>query len=149
MELSPEEERHIQNLSVIPAAIVVYVFIGYVIYLVHAGQPLQPAFYLWYFLVVFMLAMPATLFLSEEILYARKVPRPLASLIRRFLGKMSIAIIGAVLFGTILEITSLTLSSLIAETEVTVLTAIIWFAAWGYLIIHYRERFKELSKGNW
>jgi small-conductance mechanosensitive channel len=146
-ELLPEEWRHIQNLSVIPAAMVVYIFIGYFIYLVHIGQPIQPSFYVWYFLLVFLLAMPATLFLSQEILYARKTHRPFTSGLKRFLGKISLAAIGAVLFAAVLEIDSLALSSLIGESELIIVTGIIWFVVWALLVLHFRRRFDKLYKG--
>jgi hypothetical protein len=144
--LSPEEQRHIQNLSVIPAAMVVYIFIGYFVYLVHIGQPIRLVFYTWYFMLVFLVALPGTFFLSEEIIYARKTHRPFASGLRRFLGKMSIAIIGAILFVTILETGSLTLSPLIDESGLLVLTGIIWFVLWALLILRFRRRFEELCK---
>jgi small-conductance mechanosensitive channel len=147
-ELSPEEWRHIQNLSVIPAAMVVYVFIGYFAYLVHVGQPIQPSFYVWYFLLVFLLAMPTTLFLSEEILYTRKTHRPFTSGLRRFLRKISMAVIGAVLFAAILETDSLALSSSVDETGLIVVTGIVWFVVWALLVLHFRRRFSKPCKGD-
>ena len=91
MELSPEEERHIQNLSVIPAAIVIYIFIGYLVYLIRLEQSFRLSFYVPYLLVVFALIMHATFFLSVAILTAHKAHVPLASQTKRFLGRMSIS----------------------------------------------------------
>jgi small-conductance mechanosensitive channel len=144
-EPSPEERRHIENLSVIPAAIVVYAFIGYFVYLVHIGQHIQPTFYVLYFLVVFMLAMPAAIFLSREIFYARKTHTSFTSGLKRFLGKMWIAVIGAVLFAAILETDDFALSSLINENSLLVITGIIWFVIWVLLVFYFRS-FNKLRR---
>ena len=138
-ELDLEERRHIQNLSVIPAVIVMYVFIGYLIYLIKIDQNIQPTFYLPYLLVVCVLAMPAAAFLSQEILYARKTHASLTSALKRFVRKMSIAVIGAVLFAVIFEMDNFALSSLINQNGLLVITGIIWFVVWALLVLRFRR----------
>lgn len=148
-ELPPDERRHIENLSVIPAAIVVYVFIGYILYLLNIGQHMQPTFYVLYFLVVFMLAMPAAVFLSQEILYARKTHTSFTSALKRFVQKMWIAVIGAVLFAAILEADDFALSSFTNENGLIVITTIIWFVIWALFVFYFRKNFNKLFESDW
>jgi len=148
-ELSPEERRHIENLSVIPAAIVVYVFIGYFAYLHNIRQHIQPTFYVPYFIVVFGLAMPAAMFLSREILYARKIRTSFTSALKRFLKSMSIIVIAVVLFAAILEADEFALSSSINESGLLVIAGIIWFVMWTLLVLHFRKSFSKLFGSDW
>jgi uncharacterized membrane protein YbjE (DUF340 family) len=148
MELSPEEKRHIKKLSIIPAAIIVYVFIGCFIFSIRGNQYFQLSYYVAYFIVAFMLAMPAALFLTEEILYARKSKRPFAYYMRRFLEKMSITVLGAILLGIILGTANFSLSPLIGENNALILGFILWFVVWGALVVHFRKWFGKLSNDN-
>jgi len=148
MELSPDEERHIQNLSVIPAAIVTYVFIGLFVYLVRNNSSLSFLFYVAYFGVAFLLAMPIALFLSEVMLVSRRTRRPVTSYAKKFLGKMSIFVLGGILSGTVFGIVDLTLSSSLDESVLLVLGGAMWFGVWGTLVIRFRKRLDRLSKGD-
>lgn len=150
MGLSPEEERHIQNLSVIPAALVVYVFLGYFAYLVHIKSPLlQPSFFIGYFTLVFMLVLPATLFATEQVLRSRREKEPLAFYARRFVGRMSLAIIGAVIFGVVWVTTNLVLSPLTNWDTIVIVSGIIWFGIWAFTVVRFREKFDSLYRGDW
>jgi uncharacterized membrane protein len=148
MELSPDEERHIQNLSVIPAAIVTYIFIGLFVCLTQSNESLSFFFCVTYFGAIFLLAVPLALFLTEMILVSRRIRRPLSSYIKQFLGKMSIFILGAALFGIILSMVNLTSSHMIGESAVLILSCAIWFVLWGTLVIRYRKKLDKLSKGD-
>jgi hypothetical protein len=148
MGLSPEEERHIKNLSVIPAALVFYVFLGYFIYLVHIKSPLATKFFVQYFVLVFMLVFPVTYFGSEQFLRSRREKRPLAFYTKRFVGNVSLFIIGAVIFEVVWVLTNLALSSLTNSTTVVIVTGIIWFAIWALTVFHFREKFSNLSKSD-
>jgi len=55
-ELSLEEGENVQNLSVVPAAVVVYGFIGYLVYLFHNSTSVQLSLLLSYLSVCFKLA---------------------------------------------------------------------------------------------
>jgi hypothetical protein len=150
MGLSPEEERHIQNLSVIPTALVFYVFLGYFVYLFFViKSPIATKFFVQYFVLVFMLVFPVTYFGSEQVLRSRREKRPLASYTKRFVGNVSLFIIGAVIFEVVWVLTNLTLSSLTNSTTVVIVTGIIWFAIWALTVFHFREKFSNLSKGDW
>jgi len=147
--LSSDEERHIQNLSVIPTAIVVYICIGYFVYLARSNLSLSFLFCAIYFGVTFSLAMPLTFILAETVLISRKTKRPIKSYAKQFLGGMSIIILGSTMFWIVFGTVYLTLSSLLDEAMLVVLIAAICFAIWLALVFRYRERFGKLSKGDW
>lgn len=145
MEISPEERRHIQNLSVIPAAIVCYIFLGIFLYLIDRFQ-FSPSlsFLAIYFGLVFFLAVPTVMSLAEFILLSRRTHKPLASFRKVFLGRMALLAVGGTLFGLVLASVNLVLPSLDQRVSV-VLAVAITFVLWGFLVFHYREWFSELS----
>lgn len=147
-ELSSDEERRIGNLSVIPTAIVVYVFIGYLVYLIHIGFSFQSSFFLLYFLLTFMLAGIAY-FLAFNILYARKTKQPFASRIKSFLGMVLLLIGAFATLGALYLVVNFALSPMIGYNELVILVATGWFVIWGLLVFYFREKFNQLSKGQW
>ncbi|HML03950.1 MAG TPA: hypothetical protein VK487_11345 [Candidatus Bathyarchaeia archaeon] len=147
-ELSLEEEVHVQNLSVIPAAIVVYAFIGYLVYLFHNSAPVQLSFLLPYISACFILALTA-FFLTWDLLYASRSQQPFASRIKPFLGKMSVLAGAFASFGAIYIIAGFALSPIIYDSRLLLLTAITWSAIWGALVLRSRQKLDRLSKGRW
>ena len=147
-ELSIEEEEHVQNLSVIPVAVVVYAFIGYLVYLFYNGTTVQLSFLLPYVSACFVLALTA-FFLAWDLLYAKKTQQPFASRIKPFLGKMSLLVSASALFGSIYIIASFSLSSSINEGQLLLVTALVWGAIWSLLVLRSRKELVRLSKGQW
>jgi len=92
--------------------------------------------------------MPIALFLSEVMLVSRRTRRPVTSYAKKFLGKMSIFVLGGILFGTVFGIVDLTLSSSLDESVLLVLGGAMWFGVWGTLVIRFRKRLDRLSKGD-
>jgi fatty acid desaturase len=151
MGLSPEEERHIQNLSVIPAALVIYVFLGYLIYLIHIKSPLarSPLFYMQYLMLIFLLVFPATYFAAEQVLRSRREKRPLAFYTKRFVGNMLLAIIALIIFEAVWEVANLALSSLTNLRMLVIITYIAVMSIFVFIVFHFREELSRLSKGDW
>ena len=147
-ELSHEEETHVQNLSVIPAAVVVYAFIGYLVYLFHNSTSPQLSFLLSYLSACFILALTA-FFLTWDLLYATRTRQPFTSRIKPFLGKMSMLVTAFALFGAIYFVVCFLLSPMINDDQLLLITAIMWSAIWGLLVLHSREELDRLSKGQW
>lgn len=147
-ELSLEEEVHVQNLSVIPAAIVVYAFIGYLVYLFHNSTSVQLSFLLPYVSACFILALTA-FFLTWDLLYACRSQQPFASRIKPFLGKMSMLASAFVSFGVIYVTAGFALSPILNDTQLLLLTAVTWSTIWGLLVLHSRKQLDRLSKGQW
>jgi hypothetical protein len=137
-KLSPEEERHIQNLSVIPTALVFYVFLGY-FFVFHSNHPESLSFSLLYFFVSFMVAL-TVFFLTWDILYAHWTQQPFSSRIKPFLGKMSMLVVAYAMFGAIYLIANFTLSSKLDYSGIVILTAIAWFVLWGLLVFYFQRR---------
>lgn len=147
-ELSREEETHVQNLSVIPAAVVVYAFIGYLVYLFHNSTSVQLSFLLSYLSACFILALTA-FFLTWDLLYASRRQQPFASRIKPFLGKMSMLASAFALFGAIYIIAGFALSSIINDSQMLLITAITWSAIMGLAVLRFRKKLDQLSKGQW
>ena len=149
MELSPEEERHLLNLSVIPAALVTYLLIACFLYFTPNQLSLSLWNYLSHFGIPFVIAIPVTIFLSFEILYSRKIKKPISHHIKRFLGRMSIILTGILIFVITLVIIYFALISWIDEWKVLLLTGVIWFGIWGPLVFRFKKILNKLYKGQW
>jgi len=149
MGLSPEEERHLQNLSLIPTALAVYVSIGYAVYLIHTNPSLSPLFFLGYFMLVFLLVFPVIFFATEQVLRSRREKRPLAFYSKRYAGNMAIFALGAAIFGVVWVTTNLSISSLTDWSTLLIVTYAIFIIIWAFIFFRFRDKFNSLSKGNW
>jgi len=149
MELSPDEKRRIRKLSLIPAAIVVYISMGLFIYLNRNNLYVPLYFYLIYTGTVFLFIMPSAMFLTEIILTSRKTKKPLKTYTKMFLGRMLLCTFGAILLGGTLSIAYLTLSSIFSENLLVILGGIIWFIVWGITNFRYKEKIKKVYEGVW
>lgn len=149
MELSPDEKKRIEKLSLIPAAIVVYIFIGLFVYLNRNNQNIPLYFCLIYTGAVFLFAMPGAMFLTEIILTSRKTKKPLKAYTKTFFGRMLLFTFAAILCGSILSIAYLALSSLFSENLVVILGAAIFFIILGIIVFHYKEKINKISNGEW
>lgn len=147
-ELSPDEERHLLNLSVIPALIVTYILIAFFLYFGWNQQPFSVRYCLAYFGIPFAILMPATFFLSFEILYSRKLKKPLKYCTKRFFSRVLILVAGISIF-IVLSITYFALFTWIDEGQVLLFTGATWFAIWIVLFFRFREIFDKLYTGKW
>jgi len=139
MELSPEEQRHIQNLSVIPTAVVAYIGIAYAVILIRQQQSLSMPYLLAYFGML-GITLLFTMFLSEEILRHRKLGRPYGYHVKRLFRRMTLALTGAALYALMFGIIfSTPLSAMSEQTQVVVAT-FAWFLAGGILIFLLRKK---------
>ncbi|MDH5482271.1 MAG: hypothetical protein OEY22_05270 [Candidatus Bathyarchaeota archaeon] len=148
-ELSPDEERHLLNLSVIPALIVTYILLAAFVYFGRNQSSLSPLHILIYFGIPFAIAMPTTIFLSFEVLYSRKARQPINRGARRLLGRISLTLLAISLLGAILSITYFALAPWFDENNLLLLTGVLWFAIWIFLMFHFKEAFNKLSSGKW
>jgi len=149
MGISPEDERHLLNLSVIPAALVTYLLIVCFLFFGRNQQSLSLWYYITYFGIPFAIAVPVTIFLSFEVLYSRKVKQPISHGIKRFLGRVSLILMGVFTFGTILGTAYFALASFINQWTLLLLAGILWFAIWLLLVFRLREVFDKLYAGKW
>jgi len=149
MGLSPEEERHLQNLSLIPTALVVYVFIAYAVYLIHINPSLSPSFFVGYFTLVFLLVFPVIFFTTEQVLRSRREKQPLVFYTKRFAGNMALFALGATILGVVWVVTNLSISSLVDWSTLMIVIYAITIAIWAFIIHRFRHKVENLSRGNW
>ncbi|MEM4733880.1 MAG: hypothetical protein QXD70_05065 [Candidatus Bathyarchaeia archaeon] len=148
-ELSPEEERHLLNLSVIPALIATQILLALFVLSIKNQQSLSSLYVLIHFGIPFITILYITTFFSFEILCSRKVKEPLKRHIKRFSGRMVILVFGLSIFIGILITSQYMLLSWIDEWGVLLLTGIIWFGIWIFLMLRFKETFDKLYKGRW
>ena len=148
-ELSHEEESHLLNLSCIPLLVFFPLLGVYFVYLMQKDL-LKSAFdvllYIGFALVV---AMPMTVFLSFEVLYSRKIRKPLRFHLKRLIGRMTIIGVGALLFSLTLGVLLATLSALMSERNTFLLSFATWALLWTAVVIKLRQEFTKLYKGMW
>ena len=148
-ELSPQEERHLLNLSVIPAALVTYAFLAIFIYLERNQPSFSSVHYLIYFGMPFSTAITTTIFLSFEILYSRKAKQPLKCGARRFLGRMSLVFLAVTMLAAILAVIYFVFRTWFDENILLLVTTAFWFGVWASLMFRFKEAFNRLSAGKW
>lgn len=150
IELSPEDERHLLNLSVIPAALVTYLLLALLVYFGGRNELfLSPLSLLVFFGIPFAILIPTTIFFSFEVLYSRKARRPISHGAKRFLGRMSLVLLAVSVLGVVLCLTHFAFTPWFDEGTLLVLTGVVWFALWGFLISRFRRAFGKLSAGKW
>jgi hypothetical protein len=149
MALSPEEENHIRNLSLIPVALVFYVFLGYIAYLFAVNAPLPLPFIMGYFTLFFLLVFPALFHGTEQILRSRREKKPLRCYAKRFVGSMAIWLLGATAFGGVWFVTNVSLSSLVDWSMLLIITYTVWIGTWIFTVFRFRRKLDSLSKGDW
>jgi cytochrome c biogenesis protein CcdA len=149
MELSPEDERHIQNLSLIPTALVIYLFIAYAVYLTQNDPSLSPSFFAGYFSLVFLCVFPIVFFATEQVLRSRREMRPLTSYTKRFAGNIALFALGGTILGVVWVIANLSISSLVDWSTLMIVIYAITITIWAFIVFRFRHRIDTLSKGNW
>jgi hypothetical protein len=149
MELSPDEKRRIEKLSLIPAAIVVYIATGLFIYLNRNVKNISVYFCLAYFGAVFLFGMSVVLFFTEIVLTSRKTGKPLRAYSKMFFGKMLICAFGGGLLLCIFGIVYLALSFMLSENQIVILAGAIWFIVWGIIAFRYEDKIKAIWAGCW
>jgi hypothetical protein len=89
------------------------------------------------------------MFLSFEVLYRRKVKKPLRFHLKRFAGRMMIIAGGASLFFAILSVFDAILSLSREGVEIFIYGGAIWFAVWFAIVVRFKQVFGKLYKGQW
>lgn len=150
MELSPEEERHLLNLSVIPAALVTYLLLALFVYFGGRNELFwSPLNLLIFFGIPFAILVPTTIFLSFEVLYSRKARQPISHGAKRLLGRMSLVLLAVSVFGAILGVTYFMLTPWLDESGLLILTGVVWFGTWTLLWFRFKKALSKLSAGQW
>lgn len=149
VELSREEEIHLYNLSCIPVTVVSVILAAYFVYLMQ-NNLLES---LWDYLTrvgLLIAIIPTTvLFMTFEILYRRQVKKPLGFHVKRFAGRMAIALTVTlslfIIFGFFSKVVSLPMS----EWNILIFSAVIWFLLWFIAVVKLKETLNKLNKASW
>lgn len=149
MALSSEEENHIRNLSLIPVAVVFYVFLGYVAYMVKVNATLPLPLVMGCFTLFFLLVFPLLFHGTEQVLRSRREKKPLRCYAKRFAGNMAIWLLGAIILGGVWFATVISLSSLVHWSVLPIITYAVWMGIWGFIAFRLRRKLDSLSKGDW
>ncbi|MEM2995419.1 MAG: hypothetical protein QXI91_05340 [Candidatus Bathyarchaeia archaeon] len=148
MELSPEEKRRIEKLSLIPAAIVVYIALGLFIYLNRNVKNISVYFCLAYFGAV-LFGMSAVLFFTEVMLTSRKTGKPLKAYSKVFFGRMLLCAFGGGLLLCILGVAYFAFSFMLSESQIVILGGAVWFIVWSIIAFRYKDKIGEIYEGCW
>lgn len=146
MSISPDEEKHLYNLSVIPAAIISYIFIAIFLFSIQGQQSLDLWFFLKYFGFPWGTIVVSTILFSFEILYSRKTKQPMRQNIKRLVNRM-VAFFS--LFGLLVIIlvsTNIALSSSFNDRSILILATAIWFIIWGAFFFRFKGKLKKFLR---
>ncbi len=153
-ELTRKEEDRLYAMSSIPFLIIFFVTLIYYSFfrleeIYPPGAPFEPV--MWDMLPRFFLPMltmaPITFFLTFEILYHRKIKKPLKFHVKRFTGRMVILLTAVALFSAIYIFSYFVLSPLISARYALLCTLIIWSLTFYAIITKFRGFFSKLEKG--
>jgi hypothetical protein len=148
-ELSKKEEIHLYNLSVIPCAIVFILIMVYFVYLMHTNPIKSVADYLFRVGSLIAIFLPLSIFGTFELLYSRKVKKPFKIHLKRFIGKMVVALtMMSSLFG-ILSIFFYGIPTFVSEAVALICSFTIWSLIWAITILRFRRVFDKLYQGQW
>ena len=145
--ISPEQKEWIEKLSLIPFFVVFLVFIPILLYLGTKNvQFRSPLFYWTYLIILFVIAMPFTIFLTRAILISRVIRKPLSSF-RRQLSRLALTcLLMGGMVGGFLAIFYIALSPWLTQEFIVILMAGACFATLFVLVIRYKSWFDRLTE---
>jgi hypothetical protein len=139
------EEAHLYNLSLIPAGVVLIVFLVLLVHLMQTDT-LRTVWDTFGFIIPFWLIIIETIFLSFEILCKRKFNKTFNW--KRLIGRTTLTASGFALAITILSLFRFQFPWM-SESGMLLLVSITWFVIWVILFVGFKQTFKKLSEGRW
>jgi len=100
-----------------------------------------------YFVAVLAIAVPMTMFVTEEVLYSRKVRKQSSFHLKRVLGRFAIVLGGAMTFLWIFSVTQFALIAWLGERNIILLSGGLWLTVWTFAVILLKYRLKRLYDG--
>ena len=138
-------EVHLYNLSLIPAVVVLIIFLVLFVHLMQTGT-LRTIWDAFGFIIPFWLIIIETIFLSFEVLYKRKSNEVFNW--KRLIGRTTLTASGFALAIALLSLFGFQFSWM-SESGILLLVSITWFMIWIILFISFKQTFKKLSDGRW
>jgi len=138
------EETHLYNLSLIPAGAVFLVFIGLFAYFLHSNS-LRTTWDFFFFATPFWFLIIETVFLSFEVLYARRTNYVFN--LKRLMGRTILTTAGFSLFIALLALVYQFKVYLRDDGVIVSVSAVTWFSIWLVLLIIFREKIDQLFSG--
>jgi len=152
-ELTREEEDRLYAISCIPFVIIsTAIALHYLFFRLEEvyppGAPFEPV--IWDILPRLFLPLltwaPISFILTFEILYHRKIKKPLKFHVKRFMGRTLVLLIGMASFFAI-YIPFLFLSPLISASYALIFILIIWSLTFYVILTKFKGFFGKLEKG--
>jgi hypothetical protein len=145
IKMGASEETHLYNLSLIPAGVLLIVFLVLFVYLMQTDA-LGTIWDVFGFIVPFWLVIIETIFLSFEMLYKRTFNKSFNW--KRLIGRTTLTTLGFALAIAVLSFFSFQFPWM-SESSILLLVSITWFVIWIILFFGLKEIFKKLSEGQW
>jgi hypothetical protein len=145
-DLSPEETNHLYELSTIPMALVSIVFLGYLVYLLHYSLlKTQADFLVGWFLPLAFFGLESG-FITFEVLYHRRIKKPLRFHLKRLVANTLIVLFGiALLFVFTLGLHPF-LSSIVGKDDFLV-SALLTLLVFSVVILRFKDAIARFHKG--
>ncbi len=145
-DLSWEETNHLYELSTIPVALVFFVFLGYLVYLLHYSLlKTQFDFLVRWFLPFFFFFLESGL-VTFEVLYHRRIKKPVKFHLKRLTANSLIGLFGAaLLLGFVLGLHPFLFP--IAGNNDFLISALLTLLVFSVIILKFKNVIVRLNKG--
>lgn len=146
-ELSGEDTNHLYKLCVIPTLVVFYAILTYFVYLMRTDS-LKTIWDFTFRVGWFFIFMPTTFFVAFEVLYHRKITKPLRFHLKRFTGRMLPILASALSYFGFLIVAELIFSPIVGDRAFLV-GSILWLAIFVVIVLKLKRFVGKLDKGEW
>ena len=147
-DLSWEERNHLYKLSAIPTLCVFFVILIYFNYLMYT-DPLETR---WEFVTLiclpFFIFFPTTFMVTFEILYHRKVSKPISFHLKRLVGQMFFLAVSASWFLAMLIIMQPVLSPIIGDRDFLV-SSVLSLIIFAIVVVRFRKIIDRIDRAEW
>lgn len=145
MKSSNRRETHLYNLSLIPAGVILVIFLSLFAYSLHNNYIRTTWDFLW-LVMPFWLAMIEVVFFSFEILWKKEANRPFN--FKRFGGRTILTALG---FGSFIAVLVIIVKIQFWQGEGTTffISSVAWFSVWLIIVAAFKRTIKELAEGQW
>lgn len=136
-ELSWEEKNHLYKLCTIPTLIVFYAILIYLVYLMRTS-PFKTVWEGLFHIGPLLTVMPTTFFITFEVLYHRKVKKPLGFHMKRFAGRMLLLAVSVLsYFGFLIYLIKPIFSPIVGDRDFLV-GSVLWVIIFSMIIKRFR-----------
>lgn len=145
MRSSNRREIHLYNLSLIPAGVILMIFLTLFAYSLHNNYIRTVWDFLW-FALPFWLAMIEVIFFSFEVLWKKEANGRFN--LKRFGGRTILTVLG---FGSFVALLTIIIKIQFWKDEGTnvFISSAVWFSVWLIIVAVFKQTVKKLAEGQW